>query len=79
MWGVVFTFDQLCPVTSSREIWGNWRGFCQYGQGPTAHVLERRKKLGLFNLVKRAQELFQSLPQLFGEMVTKVMESNVFW
>ncbi|KAF4798034.1 Protein virilizer like protein [Turdus rufiventris] len=55
-------------LKSSRESWGNWRGFCQYGQEPTAHVLERRKKLGLFNLVKRAQELFRSLPQLFGEM-----------
>lgn len=40
---------------------------------------ERRKKLGLFSLVKRAQELFQSFPQLFGEIVRKMVESNFFW
>lgn len=40
---------------------------------------ERRKKLGLFSLVKRAQELFHSLPQPFGKIVTKMVESNFFW
>lgn len=40
---------------------------------------ERMKKLGLFSLIKRAQELFQSFPQLFGEIVRKMVESNFFW
>lgn len=40
---------------------------------------ERRKKLSLFSLVKRAQELLQSLPQLLGEIATKMVESNFFW
>lgn len=41
---VVFTCDQLCPFTSSRETWGNWRGFYRGAQGPTEHVLEREEE-----------------------------------
>lgn len=39
---------------------------------------ERRRKLGLFSLVKEAEEQSQSYLQLFGGIVTNVVESNSF-